>query len=291
MKSMTGYGKGDAVWKGRRFRAEARSLNHKALDIRVRVARGHLSLEADIMKKVKGHCLRGSIDVSVDEVGGPREGGMALDLGMAKRSLDLLKKLRSSLKLQGDIRLDLLLTFRDMFLRGKEGGNDEGCRKAMLTACERALEDLDAMRRREGRALGTHIRKILGAIKKLVGMCEGRVPDVIAGNRARLSERVADIMGPRGGIDQKRLEQEIALLAEKHDVSEEVERLKSHLAQTDALLIQKGPVGVKMGFLFQEMAREAGTLTAKAGDGSMTRYALDIRTEIEKAREQVQNIE
>jgi len=291
MKSMTGYGIGEAKWKGRTFHAEARSLNHRSIDIRVRVPRGYLLLELEIVKHVKEMCARGSIDILVEEAVMTHGGEFSLDAAVARNVLSRLKKLQRLLELKGEIRLEHLMPFREFFLRGNSDIDHEGCHRAMFQAFKKAMRDLGSMKQMEGRALRGHIKKILDRILAVLKDCEEKAPLVLTEIRKRMKGKISNLLEKGQEIDNGRLEQELAFYAERHDISEEVERLKSHYSQVISLLDLDGPVGVKLGFIFQEMAREAGTLVSKAGHSVLTQCALDLRTWVEKAREQVQNIE
>jgi len=291
MKSMTGYGIGEVKWKGRTFHAEARSLNHRSIDIRVRVPRGYLLLELEIVKHVKEMCARGSVDIFVEEEVMTHGGEFSLDAAKARNVLSRLKKLQRLLALKGEIRMDHLMLFREFILRGSSDRDHEGCHRAMFQAFKKAMRDLGSMRQREGKALRGHIKKILDKILAVLTDCEEKAPLVLIEIRKRMKGKISNLLEKGQDIDNGKLEQELAFFAERHDISEEVERLKSHYSQARSLLDLAGPVGVKLGFIFQEMAREAGTLVSKSGHSSLAQCALDLRTWVEKAREQVQNIE
>jgi len=291
MKSMTGYGIGEVKWKGRTFHAEARSLNHRSIDIRVRVPRGYLLLELEIVKYVREMCARGSIDIFVEEAVMASGGEFSLDAAAARNVLSRLKKLQRLLAFKGEIQLEHLMPFREFFFRSGSDIDHEGCHRAMFQAFKKAMKDLGSMRMREGKALRGHIMKILDRILAVLKDCEEKAPLVLTEIRNRMKAKISTLLEKGQEIDKGRLEQELAFYAERHDISEEVERLKSHHSQASSLLDLDGPVGVKLGFIFQEMAREAGTLVSKAGNSTLTQYALELRTWVEKAREQVQNIE
>lgn len=289
--SMTGYGRREAVWRSGSVAVEVRSVNHRFCEVVVRLPRVLSSLEDDFKRMIQRRCARGRIELTLSLQGG-KEGGrtISLDRALAKQYHRLLGDLKRELGLGGTIDLALLAGFRDIVSLSDQPVADQrltGIAKRLVTG---ALADLDAMRRREGAALARDAKSRVEVVHQAAAGIAARAPQVVQEYFERMKARVEKLVGS-GQADAGRLHQELALYADRCDITEELTRLESHLAQFTAALNSRGPVGRTLDFLLQEMGREVNTIGSKAGDAEISTHVVQIKGELEKVREQVQNIE
>ena len=291
MKSMTGYGKREMVWKGIALGIEVRSVNHRFCEIVPRLPRALGGLEEDLKQLVHRYCERGRIEYMVSMNGTTsRQKILKLDHKMANQYHHLLKNLQREIKLAGPIDIGLVAGFRDV-VSVSEPVLEEGDVKPVLKRLmSGALTDLNHMRSREGRNLLIDIKKRLKHIRGLLVKIKGRIPVAIEGHFERMKSRVNKLMG-QDHPSPERLNQELAIYADRSDVTEELTRLQSHLAQFHQASKEKRPMGRRLDFLLQEMGREVNTIGSKANDAEIALHVVDIKSELEKIREQVQNIE
>lgn len=291
IRSMTGYGRRETAWSGRSLSVEVRSVNHRFCEIVVRLPRSLAGLEEDLKKTVQRRCQRGRIELTVSLSGGMEgEKTLSLDRPLAKQYYRLLRELQQELRLRGEIDLPLFSGFRDIVAVSEQPLAPVRLKQPVKRLLAGALADLDAMRRREGQALARDTKHRLLVIRKEAQAVTARAPLVAHGLFDRMKERVQKLVGA-SPVDQGRLSQELAQYADRCDVSEELTRLGSHLAQFDAVLTSHEPVGRTLDFLLQEMGREVNTIGSKANDAEMAVHVVRIKGELEKIREQVQNIE
>lgn len=291
MRSMTGFGRGEASLGSGVVRAEVRSVNSRHLEVRLRAPRELAAFETELRALAGGFFHRGQVDVAVRL---PPEGVsapvVALDLDAARRYAGEAERLRAELGLQDRLSLDTLLGLpgvtrvRDPELDADAVGG--ALRAAVGDACRAAAE----MRAREGEALAVELRRRARAIEGALAEIEARADEVRRGLRARLDKRLR-ALAPELELDPGRIEQEVLLYADRMDVTEEVVRIRSHLAQLHETLEQVGPVGRKLEFLLQELGRELNTIGSKAADASITHRVVELKAELEKLREQVLNVE
>jgi len=286
---MTGFGVGEAKLGAGRVCLEARSVNHRFLELRVRLPRELTEQSVFVEQLLRPRLSRGRVDVTVHWEGG--HGGVALDRERARAALHALRELAEELDVRGEVPLSLLSAVPDLFVPAAD--DDRGdVREALTRATERCLAELDTMRRHEGAALAQDlaerldgVRAIHGRLVELIARCAPRYRERV---RARVG-RLLDAVNTR--VDDARLEQELVLLAEHTDVTEELTRLGAHVEQFAALLSAADPVGRRLDFVLQEMSREANTLGAKAIDGEITVQVVELKAELERLREQAQNVE
>ncbi|HEY8394169.1 MAG TPA: YicC/YloC family endoribonuclease [Thermaerobacter sp.] len=290
VRSMTGFGRGSAQSETHRFTVEIRSLNHRFLDISVRLPREYSAFEDRIRRAVAQAIERGRIDlaVRVDRLTSTVK-AVHVDTRLAHAYHEALKELRKSLRLHGTIDLELLIGFPDV-LRVEQADEDlEALWPVFEQALSGALAELVAMREAEGEALARDLERRAAAVEDRVAAIEARAPEVVREYHRRLTSRLEE--WGLGGIDPERVAAEVALMAERSDVSEECVRLRSHCRQFREALRATGAVGRRLEFLVQEMHREVTTIGSKAGDVTISSLVVDIKAELEKMREQVQNIE
>lgn len=288
---MTGFGRGEAAGRGRLFTVEVQSANHRFLEVRCRVPKRLSGLEPRIQQVIQQRFSRGHFEVLVlDKDLDGRSRTLKVDLPLARQYVDALRTLQHALGLPGDVTLDMLTAQRDLIAVEESAESLEESWEELRPALVAALDALAEMRRREGEALVATLGKHLDEVEAtLTGIVE-RAPELTRAQRDRLRERVAELLDGRLP-DPARLEQEVAILAERSDVAEECDRLRSHLAQFRAALSQRGPQGRRLDFLLQEMHREANTAGSKSADATFAHEVVGLKTCIERLREQVQNLE
>lgn len=289
---MTGFGLGDVPFADGRVVAEIRSVNQRFLDVRARVPRELADLTLFAEQVAREHLRRGRVELLVRT-----EGAIlvpcALDKVRARSALRALGELRDELAPGADLPLSLLATVPDLFVP-PAGPELVALRASVRSAIERAIHGMDAMCRREGEAILTDLTVRSATVKRLVADIESRASGACEGIRRRMRERVQRLVaGSDVAVDPTRLEVEIALLAERGDISEELTRLGSHLQQFGgALSTPDGEsIGRRLDFLLQEMVREANTIGAKAQDAPVSQLVVALKVELERLREQVQNVE
>jgi len=267
-----------------------RSVNHKFCEVKVRLPREWQPLEMEIVRQVKERLVRGGIEVGVRR--STERGALAprVDEALAAEYAAAFGALRSKLGLPGEVTLGEILTAEGVVGLEERNVDLPAARLALSAALTEALGSLVAMREREGDALAQDLTGRLDGIEELVQLIERLSPQRVEHYRQRLAERVAELA--RGvAVDPARLATEVALLADRLDVSEEVTRLRSHFAQMRALMVGSEPAGRKMDFLVQEMNREVNTVGSKAQSAEIAAAVVSLKAEIERMREQVQNLE
>lgn len=296
LRSMTGFGRGEAPVPGGRVVVEARSVNHRFCEVATRLPSRYGPMETRLKKLVTERVARGRVDLTVtvqSEAGSAR--WPAIDWEVAEGLRARLAELKTRLDLPGEVDLALLATQRGVF--AAEEPAPEPSWEPLAAAAGMALEALTAMRAEEGVVLTADFRTRLARMAALVAEVAARAPGVPAEYRDRLAGRVRTLLGdggpggPGAALDPGRLEVEVALLADRADITEEITRLRSHLAQIEALLEAAEPVGRKLEFLLQEVHREVNTMGSKSADMTITRAVLDLKAELERLREQVANVE
>jgi len=290
MRSMTGFGSAERPAEPQgKISVELRALNHRFLDVRVRMSRELADLATHAEMLARERFSRGRIEVIV------RGEGLAsatpvLDRERAAAAYRQLVELRDAVAPNEPAPLSLLANVPDLFVV-----SDLPCellRAALRTVFEAAAADLDAMRAREGTALARDIAARLEHVRAIIRGIEARAPEALAATQKRLRERVARLTASaEGTVDPVRFEQEVALLADRSDVAEELARLESHAEQLSALFAEGSPVGRRIDFLLQEMMRETNTLGSKSSDVAIARGVVELKVEIERMREQAQNVE
>jgi uncharacterized protein (TIGR00255 family) len=290
IRSMTGFGAGHGAAGGEALDVEVRSVNHKFCEVKVRLPRELAALEPDALKLVKERLARGGVDVSIRRAG--PAGGLAprVDLALADAYARAFEELRARLGLPGGVTLADVAGAEGVLTLDEPALDLDAARAALRAAMAGALDHLVAMRAREGEALSRDLSGRLDGVEELVAKAATLVPQTVEHHRARLSERVEELT--RGiAIDPARLAQEVALFADRTDVTEEVTRLRSHLAQARTLLRSGEPAGRKLDFLVQEMHREVNTIGSKSQSADIAAIVVTAKAEVERMREQVQNVE
>jgi uncharacterized protein (TIGR00255 family) len=290
IRSMTGFGSARGSAAGEELDVEIRSVNHKYCEVKVRLPRELAALEVDATKAVRERLARGGVDVSVRRAGAAGSVAPRVDAALAEAYARAFAEVKARLGLEGPVTVADVVGAEGV-VRLEERALDFGAaREALRGALSSALDALLAMRVREGEALGRDLAARLDAVEELVARAAALVPQAVEHHRARLAERVAELT--RGiGLDPARLAQEVALLADRTDVTEEVTRLRSHLSLARALLAGAEPAGRKLDFLVQEMHREVNTIGSKSQSAEIAAIVVSAKAEVERMREQVQNVE
>lgn len=290
VKSMTGYGQGRAEGVEHRVRVEIRSVNNRFLDIHARLPQEISSLEVSIKKQIQGELKRGRIDLSlsVEQIS---QAQFEINRPLVSGYLAALGQLKNEFGLEGNPSLELVAKLPGALQPCQDAGSlDEELVGGVAAAVSQALEGLLQMRILEGQRLAAELRSRLDAIDAQLPVIESEASRLPAVYREKLMKRAQELLNA-GQIDETRMAQEAVLLADRSDISEEITRLKSHIAQMRDLLEAEDEIGKRMDFILQEMNREANTILSKSGDLEVSDAAIIIKTEVEKLREQAQNVE
>ena len=291
IKSMTGYGRAVETVNGREFTVELRSVNNRYLDCSVRLPRILSFGEEAVKQAVKASVSRGKVDVFItvrSEAGD--EVQVSLNQNVLKGYLDAMQQIASEFGVANDISVSTLSRLPDVFVLEKPQVDEEQLLSDLMGVVAKALESYDAMRCTEGEALDRDLRSRGDTILELVAKVEQGNAQTVIDYRTRLENKIREVL-ENTAIDESRILTEAAIFADKVAVDEETVRLRSHLKQMNTMLTGGGAVGRKLDFLLQEMNREANTIGSKCTDVNLARIVVDIKAELEKIREQTQNIE
>ena len=291
IKSMTGYGRSVETRNGREFTVEVRSVNNRYLDCAVRLPRLVAFGEDAVKQAVKNTISRGKVDVyvSVRSEGG-EQGTVTLNTALAEGYLAAMRQMAETFGLENDVKVSDLSRLPEVFTVDKPEVDEEALLADLMAVANEALAGYDAMRTTEGAALDHDLRSRGARILELVGQVEKQSPKTVSDYRTRLEAKLREVLA-NTAIDESRILTEAAIFADKVAVDEETVRLRSHLNQMNTMLDNGGAVGRKLDFLLQEMNREANTIGSKCTDVAVARIVVDIKAELEKIREQVQNVE
>ena len=288
---MTGYGRAEETFQGCKITVELRSVNNRYLDCSVRIPRLYLFAEDGVKTRVQRTISRGKVDVFVTmDNGGGEQVQVKVNQPVADSYYAALTQLAQRYELAGDISVSLLSRFPEVLLAEQAEEDTEAMAANIYAVLDRALADFDQMRTREGERMKTDILTRADTIQEKVALVEERSPQTVADYRAKLEARMNEVLA-NTQIDPARILTEAAIFADKIAVDEETVRLRSHIAQLRDMLDKGGAVGRKLDFLIQEFNREANTIGSKCSDIDIARQVVDIKAEIEKIREQIQNIE
>ncbi len=290
IRSMTGFGAGHGAAGGEELDVEVRSVNHKYCEVKVRLPRELAALEIEVTKAVKERLARGGVEVAVRRASSVAALAPRVDMALAESYARAFQDIQARLGLPGAVTLGEVLGAEGVVRLEERTVAVDAAREAVRGALAVALDALAEMRAREGEALARDLAARLDLVAAGVERVAALAPQVVEYHRARLAERVEELT--RGvPLDPARLAQEVALLADRTDVTEELTRLRSHLAQARALLGLAEPAGRKLDFLVQEMNREVNTIGSKAQSAEIAGIVVATKAEIERMREQVQNVE
>ena len=291
IKSMTGYGRVETIQQGRNIIVEAKSVNHRFLEIFLRTPSALFPLEMELKKKISERFKRGRIEVSIRLEGeGADVSKVNLNLEIARDYFDVLNRLKAEFDLQSPISLKTLAGFRDIFTPPVETQLSPDFLNQVEKIFLESLAMLTNMRQDEGLAMFQDMDMRLKRIMGILEIIKLRAPQVVLEYQKRLAERIKELTAGCA-LDEARLAQEVAVMAERSDITEEIVRMHSHIGQFEELLLSEGSEGKKIDFLLQEMNREINTIGSKVSDVEITRQVIEVKSELGKLREQAQNIE
>ncbi len=291
MYSMTGFGRAEITTKYGKFTTEVASVNNRFLEISVRLPRSFFMFEQKVRQLVSSKLDRGKVHLFVNfELPDDSPEKYPLNQTAVRSYYKQLKKLNKDLKLVDDIKLSDLLALPEVCSSPSENGDPDKLWPSLKRCVDKAIVNLIGMRREEGKALAQDMTKRLTIIERLNARVLKAAPKAVRQYREKLAVRVEELLERPVG-DRNRLEEEIAVFAEKTDISEECTRMVSHIKQFRSTMKQKGSIGKTINFILQEMNREANTIASKASEINITRTSIAIKDEVEKLREQVQNVE
>jgi uncharacterized protein (TIGR00255 family) len=291
LKSMMGFGRGEGETTLGTVAVECRSINHRYCDINLKLPKRFSPLEARIKEVVRSEVARGRVDVFIKlDATGEGKVQFEVDVALAEQYYNALQLLKDKFHIEEEITLELLAGAKDLIV-AKEGGEDvEPYWQEMIPILKQSLTDMDRMKRTEGENLGKDLYQRLERISTLLKEIQMNFPPSLKAYQDRFKERLRTLL-EGNELDPSRFEQEVALWAERMDITEEMVRAESHLKQFRALFANQDAVGRKMDFLLQEIHREANTIGSKANDAEISQRIVEMKSELEKIREQVQNIE
>lgn len=288
---MTGFGRGEIEQNGRIWAAEIRCVNNRFLDIHIKLPRSYSSLEDKIRKKIAASHLRGRVDLFLNVQGDFSDlETITINLSLAAKYREALKDMAEKLQLKDDTSLTRLASYPEVIVREQQGEDLDTVWKIIEKTIDDALTNCEKMRREEGASLLSDLQKRLQSFVDNIEKIDAIIPELIEKREQSLRERLERLL-PQAELDPMRIHQEIAIMTDKTDVTEELVRLRSHISQFEKFLDEDGAVGRKLDFLIQEFLREVNTLGSKINDAETAHLTVDLKSELEKIREQVQNIE
>lgn len=291
IRSMTGFGRKQAPWLDGSVTVEVRSVNHRFLEVACRLPRPLHALEEPFKKAVHQRCTRGRIDLTITLQGGKGRGGILhVDRTLAKQYHQALRQLKTALKLPGRIDVALIAGLRDVLTVSDQPLEDPQLAALVLKLVDEALNDLQRMRAEEGVALAKDMQSRIQRMRDHRAQIADRVPTAVQEGFARMKDRVEKLLVGEAP-DVPRLHQELAIYADRGDITEEIVRLDSHMLQFGQQLKRAESIGKTLEFLLQEMGREVNTIGSKANDAVIAGHVVQMKAELERIREQVQNVE
>jgi uncharacterized protein (TIGR00255 family) len=288
---MTGFGRGEAEAGGRQWVAEIRCVNHRYLDLKIKLPKGYAGLEVQVRKMVSDTLQRGRVDVLLSVTGDFSDlQKIEVNSSLASTYRDALTSLGKSLDLNDNTTLSQLASYPDVLVLKQREEDLEAVWPAMGDALKQAIITCDTMRSREGEAMAKDLHERLENFTAVVREIGGSIPELLQRREQNLGERLQKLLD-RVQLDPQRLSQEVAILADKTDVTEEIVRLESHIDQFRAFLEADEATGRNIDFLLQEFLREVNTMASKINDADIAHLTVNLKAELEKMREQVQNLE
>ena len=295
IRSMTGFGRGESADEASKVTVEIRAVNHRYLDISVKMPRRYSFAEEAIKAAIKEKLYRGKVEVSVSiDNAGKSDSDVKLDADLAAKYYDALSTLRDSFEFgeESKVSLSLLARMPDVIRTSAAEEDEEAMTQRLVSATRKAADDICAMRETEGAKLAADLEARADIVSDIRSRIEKRAPEIEKEYAAKFKARVEELLDGVYEVPEERIALEAAIFADKANITEELVRLDSHVSQLRTFLKTDGEaIGKKIDFLIQEMNREANTIGSKSNDREITSMMLDLKAEIEKIREQVQNIE
>lgn len=291
VRSMTGYGRCETVVDGREISVEIKSVNHRYFEVGTRITRGYSFLEDKLKKYLQTKISRGKVDVFVTiGVSENEPAEVTVNHSLASGYINALREIAEKYGLPDDITASSVARYSDIFSVHKQAEDEEKLWNDVLPVVDSALSDFIAMRESEGERMKADVLSRAETIIKIVGEIEERSPQTVVEYKAKLTERINELL-ENSTVDEERIATEAAIFADKIAVDEETVRLRSHFAQMNDIMSNGGSIGRKLDFIVQEMNRETNTIGSKVTDAELAHKVVDIKAELEKIREQIQNIE
>ncbi len=291
IKSMTGFGRCEVLKDSRKFTVELKGVNHRYLDVNIRMPKKLNFFETSIRTLLKHYANRGKVDIFITyEDTSESQVSLKYNATLASEYMKYFKQMEEAFGLENDIRVSTLSRCPEVLTMEEQCEDEEELWNGLKEALEGAFTQFVETRKTEGASLKKDILEKLNGMEKLVAFIEERSPEIVAEYRAKLEEKVGELLGDTQ-IEESRVAAEIIIFADKICTDEEVVRLKSHISHMRDTLEEKEGIGRKLDFIAQEMNREANTILSKANDLEVSNCAIGLKTEIEKVREQIQNIE
>ncbi|MBR5156585.1 MAG: YicC family protein [Clostridia bacterium] len=291
LNSMTGYGRYEQIDETKKIVIDIRSVNHRYSDVTVKLPRAYGYLEDKIREYVLENISRGKVDVFIYiENYTSDDKAVILDESLCMNYYSLLNQIKEKCGIKQEIAVSDMTRFSDIFVTKQQEEDKEEVWQMFLSCLKPAMEDFLSMRKREGERLFNDLKEKAGKIQELTAKIEEISPKVVAEYAHKLEERMKELLG-EFKADEGRILTEVGIMADRVCINEELVRLKSHFVELDDILAQDEPVGRKLDFLVQELNRETNTIGSKANDKDITKLVVEIKSEIEKLREQIQNVE
>jgi len=288
--SMTGFGRGEYTEDNYSFIVDVRSVNHRYSDFSVRLPKSLLGLEDKIREYASSQIGRGKVDIFVNYDSFGQDVDIKIDTNLTKSYINCLKVIKDEFGINDDISLSLLTRFSDIFKVEKVEKEEDEIWNILKVALKMAFEELNNMKEREGQRLAEDIKIKLHDIRDIIDEIDNKADSIVKEYMVKLKERILELT--QGvALDESRLMTEIAIMADKSSIDEEIVRLRSHVAEFEKTLDSKSSIGRKLDFIVQEMNREVNTIGSKATDIDIINNVVNLKTQIEKIREQIQNIE
>lgn len=291
IKSMTGFGAGDAETADFKFHIEVKAVNQRFLETNYHMPYSMNMFENQLTKKIKEYASRGKLDINI-RFQDLRDKAVTVkvDKGLATAYGQALQEISSQLELSAPVTAAQIASYPDVLKLNEENADLEAAQPVLMQAMEQALESFVAMREAEGQNIQRDLLARIGTLENFVGELEKLAPEIVATYRQRLENLLKEYLA-KEDIEESRLIQEVALFTDKVNYTEETVRLRSHFDQFRQIITAGEPVGRKLDFLIQEMNREINTVASKANSAGAAQFVVDVKSEIEKIREQIQNIE
>lgn len=291
ISSMTGYGRCEVLENERKVMVEISSVNHRYLDLNIKMPKPLMYLEDGLRKKIKEKVARGKVEVMVTyQSASDKDFKVTVNEALGNAYIEGLRQFGRRYGVADDLKLSDLVAIDELITMEKQSPSEEAVAQLLEAAIEGALDQFMAMRQREGSHLAIDLLTKNSLLKEVVSQLEAKSPQVVIHYKERLEARLKELLHAVP-VDETRLAMEVALFTDKCAIDEELTRLKSHMTQLEHIIKEGGTCGRKLDFLMQEMNREANTIGSKANDHEITKMVVTLKTEMEKIREQVQNIE
>lgn len=291
IKSMTGYGRAEEMINGKKITAEIKAVNHRFSDYSIRMPRHLLALEDRVRKLASEYITRGKVDIFITlESFEEADREIVLNEALAKSYIDALKQLRDTFGLRDDISVGTASRYGEIFKTERAEVDEEKTWLEIESVFKQALSDFTAMREREGARIYEDLTQRVNYMKELAQKIDERAPEIVKDYEARLYEKIKEVLGDKN-IDETRILTEVAIFSDKVAINEELVRLGSHFEEYNVILSGQEPAGRRLDFLIQEINREINTIGSKSNDMEVAKIVVELKSELEKLREQIQNIE